>query len=572
MLDFLHIENIAVIKKLDIDFCGGFNVLTGETGAGKSIIVDSINMLLGAKISKDIIRHGQDRAVVSALFSNVNDGVYQICDEFDIPYDKEDAFSVSRTVTLDGRSSVKINSTPATLMQLKAVGSRLINIHGQNESQAFMNKSNHVRLLDEYAELGDVVEKYAEMYSRLSTIKSEINLLTEENKQKDTMIDILEYQIKEIGAAKLKDISEEEKLSELRNKLRGAEKIIKNSGTVYKALLQNESGISATVLIDKAIEALNRLSDVEEEASELIEKLSGFKYEIEDVAERAKALATFEGFENPQKQLDAVEDRLAVIQRLERKYGGNIEAVIEFKEKAEEKLKCIETAENRIEDLKFEYKKLYAEASEVAKELHGKRVESSLKLSGVVKDALEFLDMPKVQFKIDVRYNEKDGKQVLNACGYDDVEFMISTNAGEELSAMSKIASGGELSRIMLALKSALSDKNGAQTVIFDEIDTGVSGSTSQKIGIKLSHISANVQTFCVTHSAQIASLAKNHYFIKKNEIDGRAETSVVLLDNEQRVEEIARIIGGIDITDKQYAAAKELIRQSNEIIKEING
>ena len=570
MLDFLHIENVAVIKKLDIDFSDGFNVLTGETGAGKSIIIDSINMLLGAKISKDIIRHGQDRAVVSALFSSVNEEVYQACSELDIPFDRDDSFSISRSLTLDGRSTVKINSAPATLMQLKAIGAKLINIHGQNESQSFMNKANHVRLLDEYAELDELNEKYAEMYARLNSIKAQINTLTEENKQKDTMIDILQFQIKEISAAKLKDVSEEEKLSELRGKLRGAEKIIKNSTTVYKALLQNESGISATVLIEKAIEALNRLTDVESEATELIEKLEGFKYEIEDVAERARDFGAFEGIDDPQRQLDTVEDRLAIIQRLERKYGGTIADVLAFKENAEQKLKQFESAENKIEDLKFEYKKLYSEAGEVAKIMHEKRTEASSKLSGVVMDALEFLDMPKVRFNIDVRYNERDGKQFLNSNGYDDVEFMISTNVGEELSAMSKIASGGELSRIMLALKSALSDKNGAQTIIFDEIDTGVSGSTSQKIGIKLSAISKNVQTFCVTHSAQIASLAKNHYFIKKTEVDGRAETSVSLLSDEQRVEEIARIIGGIDLTDKQFAAAKELIRQSEELLGEI--
>ena len=570
MLDFLHIENIAVIKKLDIDFSGGFNVLTGETGAGKSIIIDAISMLLGAKISKDIIRHGNDRAVVSALFSNVCDEVYSVCRELDITYDPDDAFSISRSISADGRNTVKINSVPATLAQLKAISAKLINIHGQNESQSFMNKANHVKLLDEYAEIGDLVDNYYTMYSRLNSIKSQINTLTEENSQKETMIDILKYQIKEIGAAKLKDTDEEEKLNDLRNKLRGAEKIIKNSSTVYKALLQNESGISAVVLIDKAIEALNKLCDVEEEAGEMVEKLSNFKYELEDVAERVRDFGSFEGACDPERQLDTVEERLALIQRLERKYGANIEAIIAFKDEAERKLNTLENVDVQIEDLKFEYKKLYAEASLVAKDIHEKRINASKRLSILVKEALEFLDMPKVSFNIDVRYNERDGRYILNSCGYDDVEFMISTNVGEELSSMNKIASGGELSRIMLALKSALSDKNGAQTVIFDEIDTGVSGSTSQKIGIKLAAISKNVQTFCVTHSAQIAALATSHYFIKKSEIDGRAETSVALLDYEQRVEEIARIIGGIDLTDKQFAAANELISQSKELLKHL--
>lgn len=571
MLDFLHIENVAVVKKLDIDFGSGFNVLTGETGAGKSIIIDSINMLLGAKTSKDIIRHGEERAVVSASFSNVSREAYNLCDELGVSYDTEDAFIIQRTLTRDGKNTVKINSCPATLAQLKAIGAKIINIHGQNENHSFMNKANHVLLLDEFASIEDLVQKYRELYLNLNAIKSEIAELMEANKQKDTMIDILQYQIKEIASAKLKDLDEENKLNELRNKLKGAEKLIKSSSVAYKALLQNESGVSACILIDKAIEALNKIADVEMEANELVEKLTNFKYEIEDVAERAKDFATFDGVDDPQSQLDRVEDRLALIQRLERKYGASIEDVISFKENAEEKLKSFETAENKIEDLKAEYKAIYSEALDLAKVLHEKREKQAQKLSRQVKDALVFLDMPKVRFEISVALHEKDGKTALNQYGYDDVEFMIATNAGEELSPMTKIASGGELARIMLALKSAMSDKNGADTLIFDEIDTGVSGSTSQKIGIKLAEISMGTQTFCVTHSAQIAALAHNHYFIKKSEKEGRAETGISLLDEEMRIEEIARIIGGIDLTDKQYDAAKELISQSKTILDSIN-
>ena len=568
MLDFLHIENIAVIKKLDIDFCSGFNVLTGETGAGKSIIIDSINMLLGAKTSKEIIRHGEERAVVSASFSNINDEVYKLCDELGLAYDRDDAFIIYRALTLDGRNTVKINSCPATLAQLKAISSSIINIHGQNESHSFMNKANHILLLDEFAGVEDLLSKYLNLYSKLNSIKGEITKLVEDNRQKDTMIDILQYQIKEISTAKLKDVSEEDRLNELRIKLKGAEKLIKSSSTAYKALLQNDSGISACVLINKAIEALEKISDVETDATELIEKLTNYKYEIEDIAERARDFAAFDGVDDPQRQLLDVEDRLALIQRLERKYGNSIEDVIRFKDEAEKKLKQFENAENKIEDLKLEYKALYNSAAELAKNLHDKREIAAKKLSEQVLSALIFLDMPKVRFRIDVNLHNKDGKPVLNAYGYDDVEFMIATNAGEELSAMSKIASGGELARIMLALKSALSDKNGADTVIFDEIDTGVSGSTSQKIGIKLAEISRATQTFCVTHSAQIASLAQNHYLIKKTEQDGRAETSITLLSEKERVEEIARIIGGIDLTEKQYDAARELIAQSNAILK----
>ena len=568
MLDYLHIENVAVIKKLDISFKDGFNVLTGETGAGKSIIIDSINMLLGAKASKDFVRHGEERAVVSAYFSCVNNSVYTACDELGISYDRDDAFSIFRSITVDGKNVIKINSSPATLTQLKSIGPMLISIHGQNENQSFMNKANHLRLLDEYAGVDGILEEYSQVYSKLQGIKAEINAILEANKQKETMIDILNYQIKEIEAAKLKDIDEEEKLTSLRNKLKGAEKIVKSATTVYKALMQNESGISASILIDKAIDALNRLTDVDQEFSEMAEKLSAYKYEIEDVAERAHEYLSFDGIENPQMQLDKVEDRLTLIQRLEKKYGANIEAILAFKHEAQEKLKAYESSEVKLEDLKLEYKSLFGTACDIAQRLHEKRIASAGELSEIVKKTLVFLDMPKVKFKINVDLLEKNGKQSLDSTGSDNVEFYISTNAGEEMTAMNKIASGGELARIMLALKSAMSDKNGAETIIFDEIDTGVSGSTSQKIGIKLAQIAKTTQSFCVTHSAQIAALAENHYFIKKNEVDGRAETSISLLNDEEKIQEIARIISGIDMTEKQVDAAKILINQSKEILK----
>ena len=568
MLEFLHIENIAVAKNLDISFGNGFNVLTGETGAGKSIIVDSINMLLGAKVSKEIIRHGENRAVVSALFSNVNDNVYEACDEMGIIYDKDDMFSISRTLSLDGKNNIKINSRPATLAQLKAIGVILINIHGQNENQSFLNKSSHILMLDEYVNDNEILFKYKELYQKLSLVKAEITSLYEDCKQKEMMLDILKYQIKEIEAAKLKIPDEEEKLIELKKKLKGSEHLVKQSSLVYRALFKNESGVSANVLVHKAIDALDRLSEIEEAAEELAERLRNISYDLEDVAERAKEFSNFDGVLDPQRQLEVVEDRLALINKLEKKYGSSINEILRFKEEAEEKVKKFESGEERLEELKEEYRILYKNCCELGKKLHQIRSNSALKLSELVKNALVFLDMPKVQFKIDVSEIKKEEKHILSSSGFDDVEFLISTNSGEELTPMNKIASGGELARIMLALKSALSDKNGAQTVIFDEIDTGVSGSTSQKIGVKLSTISNNTQVICVTHSAQVAAFADNHYFIKKYEIDGRAETKITILDSNERIDELARIIGGTNLTENQYAAAKELIEESKELLK----
>ncbi len=567
MLEFLHIENIAVAKNIDINFNAGMNVLTGETGAGKSIIIDSINMLLGAKVSKEIIRHGEECAVVSALFSSVSESIYDMCDEIGIIYDRDDMFSISRMYNIEGKNTVKINSRPATLSQLKTIGGLLINIHGQNDNQSIMNKSNHLLMVDRYVNCEEIIANYKQLYHRLSTVKAEIDVLYEESKQKEMMVDILNYQIKEINAAKLKSNDEEDKLIELRKKLKSAENLVKQSSIVYRALFKSESGISASVLIDKAIDALERISDIEPEAEDLAKKLKNFNCEIEDVAERAREFGNPDCFSNPQKQILMVEDRLALISKLEKKYGPTIEDILKFKIDAEEKLNKFENGEERLEALKDEYRTLYRKCCEYAKKMHQIRLNGAIELRDVVKNALLFLDMPKVQFEISVSEVIKEDKFVLSSNGYDDIEFMIATNPGEALSPMNKIASGGELARIMLALKSALNDKNATQTIIFDEIDTGVSGSTSQKIGVKLNKISSSSQVICVTHSAQIAAFANNHYLIKKNEINGRAETKISKLNEKERVEELARIIGGTNLTDNQFAAAKELILESKTLV-----
>ncbi|MBQ7760734.1 MAG: DNA repair protein RecN [Clostridia bacterium] len=567
MLDFLHIENIAVAKKLDIEFERGFNVLTGETGAGKSVIIGSINMLLGSKVSKDIIRQGENKALVSAVFSGLGEDIYDMCDELGLSYDKEDSFSVSRAFNIDGKNTIKINSQPATLAQLKSIGAKLINVHGQNENHSFMDKNNHIIMLDDYVDVSSQLSKYTEYFSKLTQIKNQIKELIEKNKQTEMMEDLLKLQIKELTLAKLNDNDEDEKLAELKNKLKSAEKIVKSSSNVYKLLLKNESNVSVVVFIDKAIDSLKKLSEFDPSCEEMITKLQEYRYEIEDIAERTLELSQIDGIDNPEGQLEIVEDRITILNRIKKKYGGSIEEAIKYKDEAEEKLNALENGELKLEELKKEYKKLHSEACLIADEINSLRIDGSERLSSLIGESLRFLDMPKVKFKIEVAKNERDGAVVLSSNGYNDVEFLIATNVGEKLSSMNKIASGGELSRIMLALKSALSDKKGANTVIFDEIDTGVSGSTSQKIGIKLAQIGKGTQTICVTHSAQIASLADKHFLIKKIESDGRAQTSVKLLNDEERIDEIARIIGGINLTENQYDAAKDLIKQSKALL-----
>ena len=569
MLDFLHIENIAVAKCLDIEFDSGFSVLTGETGAGKSIIIDSINIILGAKTSKELIRHGEERAQVSASFSNLSSSAYSYLDECEIPYDRDDSLVIFRSFSLDGKNIIKINSRPATQAQLKELGTHLISIHGQNENQSFINKSNHVLLLDEYCQNKELLEKYFDYYQRLNQKKKQISELFDEIKKIEANADLIKFQIKEITSAKLKDENEEEKLIELRSKLKNAEKILKSSGAVYKLLFKNESGISASVLIERSIDALNKISDVDPSIDAMIEKLKGFKSELEDIAETTKDLCSFESLENPDAELDKIENRLNVISRMQKKYGPTLTDVIKFKSELEGKLVAWQNSERTLETLKDEYKALHAEACVVARKIHESRKNGAKELSRAVKETLLYLDMPKVQFEIEVNETMRDGTPVLSSNGYDDVEFMIATNAGENLSKMNKIVSGGELARIMLAIKSVISD-NKSQTIIFDEIDTGVSGSTSQKIGVKLAKIANSMQTICVTHSAQIAALAKNHLLIKKIESEGRAVTTVVHLDTEKRIEEIARIIGGIDLRESQYEASRVLLSQRDELLSDI--
>lgn len=569
MLDILHIENIAVAKCLDIDFGTGFSVLTGETGAGKSIIIDAINIILGSKTSKELIRHGEERALVSASFSGISDDVCKALDKLEIPYERDDALIITRSFTIDGKSSIKINSRPVSLAQLKELGSLLVSIHGQNENQTFINKSNHILLLDEYCKNEELISKYFNYYQMLNEKKKQISELFDEIKRIEANIDLYKFQIKEISSAKLKDENEEEKLIELRNKLKNAEKILKSSSAVYKMLFKNESGISAAVLIEKSIDALNKISDVDPSIEEMVIKLKSFKSELEDIAETTKDLCNVDSLENPDAELDKIEDRLSLINRMQKKYGTTIAEIMSYKAELEEKLLRYQDSERSLESLKTEYKALHAEACVVAGELHNARKKGAKELSLSVKDTLLYLDMPKVKFEIVVNENMRDGTPVLSSSGYDDVEFMIATNAGDNLSKMNKIVSGGELARIMLAIKSVISGGK-SQTIIFDEIDTGVSGSTSQKIGVKLAKIANSMQTICVTHSAQIAALAKDHLLIKKIEREGRAETTVSLLDEENRIDEIARIIGGIDLLDSQYEAARVLIKQRSELLGEI--
>lgn len=554
MISSLHIENIAVVKRLDIDLSGGMTVLSGETGAGKSIIIDSLGLLLGARADRELIRSGEDTALVSAVFEDLGDRAVERLSE--LGFETEDrSVMLSRSVSRSS-SSAKLNGRGITLSLLKEIGGLLFNIHGQNDNQQILDPKNHIRILDGYAGNEALLEKYSGVYSEMLRVKREIETIDSDAMERNRLSEMLKFQISDIDSAKLK-IGEEEKLEELVKKLRGAEKITKSCALVAKAVRGGEKNMGATYLIERAATALEAISDAVPEADGLSTRLYAIKYELEDIADSTAALSDI-GEGDPTERLDRAESRLDVIGKLKRKYGSSIEEILSFRDEAKKRLDNIENADDRREELKDELSDIISQARELCDSLHKRRLEAAVGLTGGVTENLEFLDMPKVKFEVSVKRNSIFGKY-----GNDEVEFLIATNAGEPLAPMVKIASGGELARIMLSLKNVLNTSDGIDTVIFDEIDTGISGKTSRKVGIKLKEIGKSSQVICVTHSAQIASLAHTHLYIsKKNTEDGRVETEISVLDREGRVAEISRILGGIEVTDTQRSAAREMIAE----------
>lgn len=555
MIRSLHIENIAVVKSLDIDFGDGMTVLTGETGAGKSIIIDSLGLLLGAKADRELIRSGETRAAVSALFSNIGEDVLKKLGELGLEAD-EDCVMLSRS--LGTSSSARINGRAVTVSMLREVGGMLFNIHGQNDNQQLLDQKNHVRLLDSFADNGELLAEYSALYGDMLAVRGEIAAVKKDAMESERLREILKFQISDIDAVKLKE-GEEEALEELVKKLRGAEKINKACLLVGKAVNGTEKMRGAAYLSEAAADALNGVSDAIPEASALAERLMNVKYELEDIAECARDISEL-GDGDPTARLDKAEGRLAAIAKLKRKYGSTVAEVLAFRAEAAEKLYNTENAEERIAELEERLGNITSSARECALKLREKRRAAARTLSTRVCKTLTFLDMPSVRFDVSVEHTEDFCAQ-----GLDRVEFLISTNVGEPLLPMAKIASGGELARIMLALKNTLNECDGIRTVIFDEIDTGISGKTSRKVGMKLKEIAHASQVLCVTHSAQIASLSHSHLKIYKSESEGRVCTSLVPLDREGRIGEIARILGGIEITDTVRSAAEEMIAEGEK-------
>jgi DNA repair protein RecN (Recombination protein N) len=556
VLSSLHIENIAVIKTADIDFGGGFTDLTGETGAGKSIIIDSINLILGGRVSRELIRGGCDSAMVSALFTDISETNLKIIKEFGIETDSG-TLMLQRNITADGKSQTRLNGRVIPVTLQREIGKLFINIHGQHDNQALLEPSVHIDFLDAYADLRDIMPEYERYYAQTEGIKKSIAELTRGEKEKARLIELLKYQINDIDSAKLKN-GEEENITTLRTKIQNYEKIQKQANIVYRALYRNEKGTSAYEMINRAVAALEQIDDVLPEASLYAEKLNGYKYEIEAIAESAHGVASDE-YENPAAELNKIESRLDTISKLKRKYGADVAEVLDFREKSARELDDLELSDVKINELNATLVETEANARRIAEKITRRRIDAARSLEEKIMGALAYLEMGNVLFSVDI----KPDHARLSKNGADGVEFLISTNPGETLKPLSKIASGGELSRIMLALKSVFAQRENTETLIFDEIDTGVSGKTSQKIGLMMRRTAECCQVVCVTHSAQIAAAADNQLYIAKATNEGRAETTVTTLDAQSRINEIARIMGGTRITEKLLETAREMIDQN---------
>ncbi|MBP5207064.1 MAG: DNA repair protein RecN [Clostridia bacterium] len=557
MLVSLHIENVATIKAVDIEFDYGFTVLSGETGAGKSIIIDSVNLLLGDKSNRDLIRSGETTASVTAVFTALSDKKIRMIEENGIPCDGE--LSVYREIGVNGRSLIKCNGRSVPAYSLRAIMKELITIHGQNSSSSLLDEDTHLELLDSYAEDEALLTDYRKSFDELNDAVNEQRSLIMDEREKQRLTDDLNRQIGEIEDASLKD-GEEDELLAAKTRIKNLEQTAKYVKSVYRNLYHSEKSPSACERIDAAINALTSLNETEqsEKIASQITKLDGFRYEIEDIAETTRELLDGIG-EDPAETLDAIETRLTLINRLKRKYGADIAEILAYHAQLKDKLKSIKEADGRIAELSDIIKKKKAEALAKAAILTEARKTAAAALGKAVSDELKYLDLQKVRFEISVAL-----KKQLSSDGADSVVFMAATNTGDEMKPIDRIASGGEMSRIMLAIKSVFAGKDDIDTVIYDEVDAGISGATSERIGDRLHKSADGCQVIAVTHSAQVASCADSHILIYKADVGGRTQTFCRTLDREERINELARIIGGVQITRNVMETAAEMIKDKD--------
>lgn len=556
MLSELYIENLAVIEKATIDFSNKLNVFTGETGAGKSILINGINAILGQRVTKDIVRTGTDKAVISALFTDIGDNVLQVLDELGISAEDGQLF-LTREIRSDGGSVARVNSRAVNVSVLKAIGETLVTIHGQHDNQILMAPERHIEILDSYAESEALIEDYHSSFRELQSIAKKINKIkTEQSKKEFRMAELADI-VEEINALNIHEGEDKEIEAELN--------ISKNAVAISEALYMAKQLLSGDDDTDGAVEMTQRASksvegytDIMTEISPIYDRLSSAAIEMEDISEEIGSL--LDSLDIDPKRYDYLNQRSDELRRIMKKYGPELDDLLTTLENSQNELDELSGAEQSLDELNKEKERLLAEVSKKAKALSDHRKKAGERFVSQVTEELEFLNMPKVKLVV----QQKTGKLTIN--GMDSIEFLISANLGEEPKPIAKIASGGELSRIMLALKNVIAEKDSIGTLIFDEIDTGVSGRAAQKIGIKLKQISRLRQVLCVTHLAQMAVMADNHLLIEKNIQGDRTVTTVRTLDHEQRKYEIARIMGGENITELMLENAEQYLKDADNM------
>lgn len=550
MLRTLDIENIAVIEKASVDFSSGLNVLTGETGAGKSIVVDSINAILGERTSRELVRHGAENAFVSAYFDDICSETCDKLKELDIELDDGNSLLISRKISSNGKSLCKVNGKTVTVSMLKEISSHLINVHGQHDSQALLNPDLQYTYIDMLLKNKAIIGEYKESFKKLISVRRKLKSLTNDESDKEKQLELLNYQIEELEKADIK-IGEREELTRKRALIQKSEDIIK---TLNFALV-TINGDDENAGIEQAVADVNRELSKFDEAKDIYIVFNDITDKLELAKDKAEELLSSIDF-SPE-EIEMIDERLDLLYEFSNKYGSSEEEMLAFLDEARQKKNSILFADEELDRLSKEYDKLFDKTVELATKLSDERKATAQVFEKQVKEELSFLDMPKMQFFVNF------DKGNLSSIGFDKIEFMISANPGEPPKSLSKVASGGELSRIMLAIKNIISYNDTIGTLIFDEIDTGVSGRASQKIGLKLKSVSKNTQVICVTHSAQIASNADEHFLIEKKFDNNNTFTSVTPLDFEGRKKELARIMGGLEITDTLLQSAEELLMQN---------
>lgn len=558
MLELLHIENIAIIEAADIEFAPGFNALTGETGAGKSIVIDSLSAVLGQRTSRELIRTGAEKAFVSAAFSGM---APELTEELGILPEADGTLLLQREIQTDGKNVCRVNGRPVTVGQLRALGARLLNIHGQHDGQQLLDEEQHIVYLDSFGRVESLAITYAGKYKNFTDIRRQIGALQMDEAEKARRVDTLQYQIEELRRAKLKP-GEEEELTARRGMLRNAEKFLDAVAGADYALNGDDSGGGALSALRQAQDALGGVRHLDDAFGQLYERLGEAYSEVYDIA------ATVEDkrgeLDVSPGELDRVESRMDLLYRLKKKYGATVEDMLDYQARCEAELAQIEDAGDTLARLEQALSKVEKEARQAAQALSDARKAAADRLTAQILTELQQLDMGKIRFAVD--FAEKP----LDSDGMDTVRFLMSANVGEELRPIHKIASGGELARIMLAMKNVLSEQDHVGTMVFDEVDTGVSGRAAQKVAEKMARISRRKQVLCVTHLPQLAAMADTHFSVEKGERGGRTYTEVRRLDREQRRRELARLTGGSHVSQTMLDGAEELLVQAEKFRAEL--